>query len=97
MQKTIEMPEVTRCDATACVYNRDSICRARAITVGNSEEHLCDTMMLAENHTQRQDCAGVGACRSTNCGLNEDYECQAERINVIFPGKHAMCGTFTPE
>ena len=92
--KQIEMPEVKKCNVENCAYNKDSLCHARAITVGDAKQHLCDTMMASDIHTKRQDTAGVGACRSTGCMHNEDFECQADDINVILSGDQALCGTF---
>lgn len=94
MKQSIEMPEVMRCEAEQCAYNMDSMCHARAITVGNMQQHLCDTMIMSGKHTQRKEMAGVGACRSANCIHNEDLECQAEGINVTLSGGQAFCGTF---
>ncbi len=94
MKKTIEVPEVIQCQAKQCAYNMNSTCHARAITVGNMHKHLCDTMVLSKQHTQRTETAGVGACRSANCIHNEDLECQAEEINVTLSGGQASCGTF---
>jgi len=95
MKQAIEMPEVMQCQAKKCAYNVDSTCHARAITVGDMQKHLCDTMMMMSGqHTQRKEIAGVGACRSTNCVHNEDWECQATGINVALSGGQASCGTF---
>lgn len=94
MKRSIEMPEIMQCEAKQCAYNVDSMCHARAITVGDMQEHLCDTMIMSKKHTQRKETAGVGACRSTNCVSNEDLECQAEGINVTLSGGQAFCGTF---
>lgn len=93
--KEIEMPEVTQCSVDQCAYNKESSCHARAITVGDINKHLCDTSMTADRHTQRQDIAGVGACRSTDCVHNEDFECQADAISVMMSGNEAECGTFS--
>jgi hypothetical protein len=94
MQKTIDMPEILTCVVKACVYNRDLTCRAKAITVGHKDGHLCDTMIAGTEHTAREETAGVGACRSTQCLHNEDYECQAEGIRVGISLGHVECLTF---
>lgn len=94
MKQTIEMAQVKQCQAKQCAYNMNSMCHARAITVGNMQQHLCDTMIMSKQHTQRAETAGVGACRSANCIHNEDLECQAEGINVTLSGGQASCGTF---
>jgi hypothetical protein len=94
MKKTIEMPEVMKCEAGDCSYNHDATCHARAITVGDQQAHLCDTMWMAPQHAKRQDGAGVGACRSANCAFNEDLECQADGVNIVLSGGQALCGTF---
>ncbi|MDD5705946.1 MAG: DUF1540 domain-containing protein [Kiritimatiellae bacterium] len=94
MKQVIEMPEVIQCEAKQCAYNTASTCHARAITVGNMQQHLCDTMIAVKKHTQRKEAAGVGACRSANCVHNEDLECQADGINITLSGGRAFCGTF---
>ena len=97
MKQAIEMPEVMQCEAIGCAYNHDSACHARGITVGDQQQHLCDTMWKAPQHAKRQERAGVGACRSENCAYNEDLECQAEGISVVLSGGMAHCGTFAPK
>lgn len=92
--KTIEMPEVMQCKASGCVYNKNEGCHARAITVGDEQGHWCDTMMQAENHTDRAEEAGVGACRAADCKFNQDYECQASNISVTMRDGQAECMTF---
>jgi hypothetical protein len=94
MKRAIEMPEVEQCEVSRCAYNVGSTCHARAITVGNMDKHLCDTMIMVKEHTQRKEAAGVGACRSANCVYNEDLECQADGINVTVSGGQAVCKTF---
>lgn len=94
MIRRIEMPEVMQCEAKRCAYNVDSTCHARAITVGDMQKHLCDTLFALKQHTQRKEGAGVGACRSTNCMHNEDLECQADGIDITLSGGQAICGTF---
>lgn len=95
MKQIIEMPEVMMCNARECVYNADSRCHARAITVGDLHGHLCDTAWKAKQHTQRRDGAGVGACRATSCAYNEDFECQADGISVAASASQIQCATFT--
>ncbi len=94
MKKLVEMPEVMQCEADQCSYNVGRMCHARGITVGDMQQHLCDTMWKTKQHTQRREGAGVGACRSANCIHNEDLECQADGINVTLSGGIAHCGTF---
>jgi len=94
MKTGIKMPEVMQCQATQCAYNMDAKCHARAITVGDMNQQLCDTMFMTNMHTKRKETAGVGACRSANCKHNEDLECQAGGIDVTLSGGQAKCGTF---
>lgn len=94
MTLTVEMPEITECTAETCVYNKDSMCHARGITVGGMDDHECDTMLIASPHTQREARAGVGACRAMGCKHNRDFECQAPGISVDFSGGNAECDTF---
>jgi len=82
----IEMPIVKACSAKECGYNTDSSCHARAITVGNRVHPGCDTYLIlsgSESHTKaRQRQAGVGACKMPSCKHNEDFECNAEKIDI---------------
>lgn len=92
--KTLEMPEVMRCEAGECAYNRDSTCRARAITVGDGTQPMCDTAYNTGTHTRAEMTAGVGACKIADCRHNVDLECQAEAIQVALSGSNPMCATF---
>ena len=95
MKTNIKMPEVRNCAQTACAYNKGSGCHARAITVGGGkQEHVCDTMVVSEDHTLREDTAGVGACRAVDCVFNEDWECVSDGINVSAAGGQAECLTY---
>jgi len=94
VKNVVEMPEVMKCQAEQCAYNMGSMCHARAITVGDMQQQLCDTMVTSEKHTHRKETAGVGACRSANCIHNEDLECQAEGVDVTLSGGRAVCATF---
>jgi hypothetical protein len=92
--KTLEMPEVAGCEATECAYNRDRLCRARAITVGDGTRPMCDTAFHAGSHTHGEMIAGVGACKVAHCRHNNDLECQADVIQVVLSGSIPLCGTF---
>ena len=37
----------------------------------------------------------VGECAATDCGHNENRECQAGEIVVQIEGGQAICGTYT--
>ena len=95
MRRKIEMPEVTKCKADSCAYNRDGGCHARAVTIGGDGDHKCDTMMASASHTLRTDIAGVGACKVMECAHNVDFECQAEGIEVMLSGGQADCATYS--
>ncbi len=92
--KTLEMPEVAECAAVECAYNRDRMCRARAITVGDGAQPMCDTACNTGSHTRAEFIAGVGACKVSPCRHNNDLECQADIIRVALSGSHPMCVTF---
>ena len=40
---SIEMPQVNQCEVTKCAYNVKNMCHARAITVGDGINAMCDT------------------------------------------------------
>lgn len=96
MKMTIEMPQVQQCAVSDCSYNQAQTCHARAITVGGAQDHLCDTMFNAAEHTSRSETAGVGACKTRACTHNVDLECQAEQIEIGLTGGQASCMTFAP-
>ncbi len=91
---TLEMPEVAQCEATECAYNRDRMCRARAITIGDGNNPMCDTACNTGTHTRGEFIAGVGACKVAGCRHNGDLECQADAIQVALSGSEPMCATF---
>ncbi len=94
MKMTIDMPNVEACDVRACVYNVDTSCRARAITVGAGIHAACDTFFVGDRHAHAPQAAGVGACKVTDCRHNADFECGAPAIRVGLHENHADCTTF---
>lgn len=93
--KTIEMPDVSRCDAEMCAYNSKSHCRARAITIGDGAFPGCDTFLKGDNEGVSPDLvAGVGACKVASCQHNQGLECYADAIVVAKGGKQPACQTF---
>lgn len=92
---TLEMPIVTNCMASACAYNVNSNCHARAITIGDSLHPGCDTFMEGSRHIKQADqTAGIGACKTATCKFNEDLECMAESIQVGMVRSEANCMTY---
>lgn len=92
---SITMPQVNQCEATRCVYNFDDTCHARAITVGDGVNAMCDTFFNLESHNTRKEIAGVGACRVSKCKSNSDFECQANSISVGLSSEGARCMTYS--
>lgn len=92
---TLEMPIVSKCMVTECVYNTGSNCHARAITIGNSVNPGCDTFLSGIRHTKAANqIAGIGACKTVGCRFNSDLECVAESIQVGKVKNKANCITF---
>ncbi|SCZ52093.1 DUF1540 domain-containing protein [Thiohalomonas denitrificans] len=97
MKITVEMPNVSECQVSECVYNLEQACHARAITVGDGVKPGCDTYFKAGSHVKRaSEIAGVGACKVNGCQYNDDFECQAANIQVGFAGDSIDCLTFSP-
>lgn len=95
MKATIEMPDVTECEAAGCAYNVERRCHARAITIGDGVHPACDTFLPNDQHVRGETpLAGVGACKVDACRHNTDFECQAESIRVRRHEQHADCATF---
>ena len=94
--KTIEMPDVTRCDASVCAYNTGNGCRARAITIGDGAFPGCDTFLGGvEDSAVASRIAGVGACKVVGCKYNDDLECQADAIIVAAASAPPACQTYS--
>lgn len=99
MRIKIEMTTVDGCQATACAYNVDQKCHARAITIGDSTHPACDTYLSADDaddRAQRAEPAGVGACKVEACRYNSSLECEAPAIEVASHAMHADCVTYQP-
>ena len=95
MQVKIEMPSVSTCMVSACAYNLENACHARAITVGHGTHPGCDTFMSNGSHVHDKKLkAGVGACKVNVCRHNNDFECSADGISVGMTGQEINCLTF---
>lgn len=92
----IEMPKVINCTVTNCAYNTTQICHAMAITIGDiSTRPKCDTFFQTTIHGGSKDAtAGVGACKISDCGYNQELECSAQNIKVGMQSGSAECLTF---
>jgi hypothetical protein len=97
MEITVEMPLISECDATHCVYNLNSACHAKAITVGDGVMPGCDTFMKGSGHVKNSSInGGVGACKVSVCSFNTDFECFAEGISIAQQGDMIHCMTYLP-
>jgi Domain of Unknown Function (DUF1540) len=93
----MEMPVVNRCAAESCAYNRDQVCHALAITVGDVRSPQCDTFLEASLQGGDPAATGhVGACKMADCQHNIDLECQAPSIVVGFQHNEVSCLTYAP-
>jgi hypothetical protein len=93
----MNMPKVTRCDATECSYNMQNVCHALAITVGDETHPRCDTFMsVGKKGGDMGATAKVGACKVANCRYNQSFECTASGIQVGPEADEADCLTFEP-
>ncbi len=89
----MEMPQIVKCDMSACVYNKENRCTTMGITVGLHAE--CNTF----NHGSAKGGfdevnGGVGACLASDCMFNYQLECKARKINVAVHDRHPDCSTF---
>lgn len=93
---TTQMPKVADCSVTECAYNTGQSCHALAITVGEgSQDPACDTYFPSSTHGGVKDVtAGVGACKTSDCQYNQDFECTAQSIHVGHKGDQVDCLTF---
>jgi hypothetical protein len=94
MKIAVDLPEVNECEVKRCAFNRDGLCHAQAITIGNTVAPMCDTFLASSTHNRRQAKGGVGACKSTHCRYNDDFACSAESIRVGEHESGATCETY---
>ena len=97
----MQMPHVQTCDMTDCAYNKHRQCHAKAVTIGDEQDPMCDTFW------SRKDTKGtagdptrmghVGACHMSTCLYNDRLQCAAEGVTVGHRNKTAQCMTFNPE
>lgn len=95
MLQMIKMSEVSECVIADCAYNANKACHAIAITIGDGDRPMCDTLCRSKKHGGINDTAGVGACKVEICMHNKDLECSATSIQVGHAGSEAKCLTFT--
>lgn len=91
---SLVMPLISSCSVSDCAYNKDKMCNARAITVGDQQHPRCDTFFKGDthvSHTRKE--AGVGACKVSSCKHNEDFECMADKISVAMSNNEVRCKT----
>lgn len=89
------MPDVRRCSATECYYNRSSMCHAEAINVG-SPCPRCDAYSSSAQHGGPSERGVVGACHESECRYNDELSCIAPGIEVGHHLEHADCVTYAP-
>lgn len=88
------LPRVKQCDVTECCFNREKMCHAAAILVGD-EIPVCDTFTSGMQNCGIADAiANVGACKTTGCAFNRNLECIAPGITVGHQGDRAECQTY---
>jgi hypothetical protein len=85
---------IFECQAEECSYNVMGKCRTIGINVGGPDP-LCDTFVetgvkggLIGAITK------VGACKVGNCVHNEDLECMADGIRVVYQNDRALCSLY---
>lgn len=89
----MEMSQITTCNMSSCVYNKEKRCHTPGITVGPHAE--CNTF----NHASagggfNEVNGGVGACLAAGCKFNDRLECKAPNIDVTNHDRHPDCMTF---
>ncbi len=93
----MDMPVINECAVDACSYNRDNVCHALAITIGDSLHAHCDTFFSTAGKGGDPSATGhVGACKMSDCRHNVNLECQAPGIAVGSRQDQADCLTYVP-
>lgn len=95
----MKMPQITECDVSECAYNKDSMCHALAVTIGDDAHPRCDTFLSAAQRGGDTGWIGqVGACKVESCKYNKGFECSATSIRVAHHQTScADCQTFAPK
>jgi hypothetical protein len=88
MQKS----EVLTCLAVDCSYNREDICCAAGIEVGD-EHPSCDTYTTGSVDIQDSD-PDIRDCKVMECHFNRSEACTAGGITLITHSGHADCATY---
>jgi hypothetical protein len=93
---TMKIPKVLDCSISDCAYNSQKACHAMAITIGEApSDPICDTYFHSDVHGGIKDMtANVGACKTSACTYNHDFECTAADIHVGMKGRQPDCLTF---
>ena len=89
-----DAPRVGACSIARCAFNREQVCHARSVTIGDGQVPRCDTFYALGAHVRRGEVAGVGACKTLLCVHNRDLACQAPSISVDLRGSCAACMIF---
>jgi Domain of Unknown Function (DUF1540) len=90
---------VSGCAVSECVHNEGEKCRASAIFVGNTFRPMClnfycNTEVFLKLPAMRDACTVVGACSTTLCVHNQDFECCAGAIELGKIGSDGCCLAF---
>jgi len=95
MRMIVDMTAVASCSVEGCAFNQERKCHAKAITIGNTTNPACDTFHPSSRHINNiRRVAGVGACKTTDCVNNEDFECKDREIHVRISGGHNVCMSY---
>lgn len=94
MFKLLNMSGVSECTIEECAYNAFRTCHAIAITVGDSDVPMCDTFVVAPEHSLDKGPAGVGACKISACQYNRGLECSAGHVLVGKLENRVRCMTY---
>ncbi len=89
----MEMSEISKCNMSVCVYNRENCCITPGITVGSHAECITFNHGSAKGGFDNVN-GGVGACLAADCKFNEQLECKAPKIDVTVHDRHPDCATF---
>ncbi|MDX1763698.1 MAG: DUF1540 domain-containing protein [bacterium] len=73
-----QMPMIVSCTGSDCSYNKDMICNAMAVTIGEEGEAICDTYYHGSRRIAYPETVSfVGACKMESCRFNRYLECTA--------------------
>ncbi|MDI6715911.1 MAG: DUF1540 domain-containing protein [Actinomycetota bacterium] len=92
-EQQMEIGRVLTCTVNECSYNKNNVCHAPDINVGEMHP-TCDTFTQEAVSPIAQGMPDVSVCNVTECRFNLNNDCTAPGITVAHHSEHADCLTY---